>query len=427
MALFSRRTLQRILSENASFMTEKQNSNIRDLLNKPHENYLATEWEQVILNATSKFGAVQYEPQLGCSKPDLVFRSTDGSLEFIADVTAPSDQGFHDLNPVDTFEEEFWRLLRKNNWTAGGFDIRTDAHTKVVYRGADDRIRLKLPARAKWDEEIFNSRFYAFLRNVRKQPEQRHQFDAVSSATGVHISYDPARRGFYGATHLAFTLAMARDRNPVYSALKSKGDQIKGARYEGMAGIFLCDGGCQMVSTYQGSSSFSVDDVIQYFFRQFDSVWFVTVFGVKESNGHVSVQTKLHPSPKKHGTDFSHLKQIVEKISRSLPEPQRSPYGARYRVKARDLTGRYYGVLQSGGPVKMSAREMLEILAGVKSVDQFEQNYSLEPGSNPFKLMLQQGRLISKVTVEHLPEKDDDVVTIEFGDPDSAVASFRVP
>jgi hypothetical protein len=39
--------------------------------------------------------------------------------------------------------------------------------------------------------------------------------------------------------------------------------------------------------------------------------------------------------------------------------------------------------------------------------------------------MLQEGRLISKVTVEHLPDKDDDVVTIEFGAPDAAVAPFR--
>jgi hypothetical protein len=151
------------LNENASFMRPKQNSDICKLLNKPHDNYLATEWEQVVLNAVSKFGEVRYEPELGDSKPDLFFRSKDGSLEFIADVTAPSDQGFHDLNPADAFEEELWRRLKKSNLTLGGFDVHIDPHTKAVYRGMDERIRLNLPGRAKWDGEIFNSRFYAFL------------------------------------------------------------------------------------------------------------------------------------------------------------------------------------------------------------------------------------------------------------------------
>jgi hypothetical protein len=386
--------LQRVLNENASFMTPKQNLDICKLLNKPHDNYLATEWEQVVLNAASKFGAVRYEPELGSSKPDLLFASNDGSLEFLADVTAPSDQGFHDLNPADAFEEELWRRLKKSNLTLGGFDVHIDPHTKAVYRGMDERIRLKLPGRAKWDEEIFNSDFYAFLQDVRNRPDEPHQVDAVSSITGIHIRYDPTKRPSYSGTYLSFTLATAKDRNPVYSALKTKGGQIKRARYNGMTGVFLCDGGCQMVSTHQSSSSFSVDDVIRYFFQQFGSVWFVTVFSVKESDG--SIQAKLHLNPKKRGTDFSHLKEVVQNIYRSLPRPEWSPYNARYRIKARDLSGRYFGNLTTGGYVKMSAREILEILAGVKTVAQFEQNYKLEPHSNPFRQMLKKVRLIKK-------------------------------
>ena len=75
----------------------------------------------------------------------------------------------------------------------------------------------------------------------------------------------------------------------------------------------------------------------------------------------------------------------------------------------------------------MSARQMLEILAGVKSVTEFEQSYDLKPDQNPFKRMLERGRLISKVTIEHIPERDDDKVTIEFGPPDAAIAAFRIP
>src|ERR1700722_16374601 len=163
MPLFSRRVLQRFLNENATFVSRKQNSIACGLLNEPHENYVATEWEQVIVNAASKCGTVQYEAQVGDCTPDLLFRSKDGSLEFIADITAPSDQGFHDLNPVEAFEDEFWRLLTKSRWTAGGFDLRVDSHSKTAFKGAPERLRLKLPARSKWKKEIFNASFYAFL------------------------------------------------------------------------------------------------------------------------------------------------------------------------------------------------------------------------------------------------------------------------
>ena len=81
----------------------------------------------------------------------------------------------------------------------------------------------------------------------------------------------------------------------------------------------------------------------------------------------------------------------------------------------------------SGVNVEMSARELLEILAGAKTVAEFEKDYAMQPHSNPFRQMLTAGRLISKTTVERISEKDNDVVTIKFGPPDPAVAPFRVP
>jgi hypothetical protein len=417
------------LDENARSLTTAQQSTACSLLNNAsNDNYLATEWELVILNAASKLGSVEHEAELGGSRPDLRFTSDDGQVEFIADITAASDEGFHDLNPTDTFHEEFQRRVLKFGWTSGGFHIQTDPHTTRLYRGMDDRVRLKLPARSTWGKTIFNSDFNRFLRRVQSEPQQKQTFDIVSADTGVHITYDPAKRGTSGAGHLVYTIATAIDRNPVYTALKSKGDQIKRAHYQGLAGIFLCDAGCQMLTADPHFSSFSTDDVIRSFFRQYDSVWFVVVFGVKERDSRPYVVAKIHLNPKKGSHDFSRLTQIVGQIHRALPEPQFSSYNARYRIKARDLAGRYYGHLKYGGTiVEMSAREFLEILAGTKTVAEFEQNYGCQPGANPFKQQLSEGRLISKITIERIPEKDDDKVMIEFGPPDAAVAKFRVP
>ena len=426
MALFSRRTLDRVLNENAAFLTKQQCADACSLLNSAHDRYLATEWEQIVLNAASKLGTVQHEPQLGRSRPDVLFRSSNGECEFIADITTASDQGFDDLNPVDPFFQEFERHLRKGRWLEGGFDVRIDPQSTSFYRGSNERVRLKLPSRSRWNDEIFNSTFRDFLRGVRDQPEQVRRFDAISEDAGVHIAYDPRRRGTFGTNHLLYTIATSLDRNPVYTALKAKGDQLKATDYRGMRGVVLCDGGCQMLSAYPHWSSFTVDDVIRNFLRQFDSVWFVLVLAGKDVNSHPAIQPKLYLSQNKRHHDFSLVTQILEGICKGLPELQFSPYNARYRIKAKDLTGRYYGVLQHGGSVKMSARELLEILAGVKSVSDFEKNYRLTPDSNPFRRMLAQGRLIKRVSVEHIPERDDDEVTIEFGEPDAAVAAFRV-
>ena len=47
--------------------------------------------------------------------------------------------------------------------------------------------------------------------------------------------------------------------------------------------------------------------------------------------------------------------------------------------KAKNMSGTYYGHLTTGGNVEMSLRELQEILAGAKTVSQFEQNYRLGP------------------------------------------------
>jgi len=90
------------------------------------------------------------------------------------------------------------------------------------------------------------------------------------------------------------------------------------------------------------------------------------------------------------------------------------------------LCGRYIGELQMGGSVKISARQLLEFLAGKQSIEDFTKDLASDRLPNPFHQMLEQGRLISSVTIEHHPENDDDTAIIEFGPPDPAVSPFRI-
>lgn len=427
MALFARRTLQCLLNENSEFLTRDQALKVCGLLNSAHDNYLSTEWEQAVLNTAGKYGNVQHEIQLGRSKPDVFFKSHDGQLEFVADITTCSDESFHKLNPVEAFEQEFNRLTRKAGCPLGGYFLKIDPLTTNIYRGLDERIRLKLPPRSRWRESLFNAAFGAFLRDVKTEPEKKHAYDAVSPGVGVHISYDPAKRGFSGGSHMVYTLSPSIQGNPVYAALKSKGDQIKKAGYAGPAGVFVCDGDCNLLTANPPSwSSFSVHDIVQEICRQFDSIWFVVVLGIGADGTRLSIKPKIYLSAKKRGYDFSRLLETLRAICASFPEVRNTPINAKHQIKSKRVSGRYYGRLTQGGNVEMSAREMLEILAGTKPVSDFEQNYGMTTDANPFKRMLREGRLISKVTVERIPGRDDDKVTIEFGPPDPAVSKFRV-
>lgn len=436
MALFARRHLQRVLDENAAFLSQKQLSRICHLFNSVRDDYLATEWEQVITNLAHKLGGtVRYEPHMvGPRVPDLLYHAEEPPLEFIADVTTCSDTGLHKRNPVEALQEEFSRYLRKAKINAGGFHLEVDAYPQPVYRGSKNKPRLKLPKRVEYKDRIFNSGFRSFLSKVQAAPEQKHRFDAVGPDLGVHLSYDPARRGFGSGRYRSFTFANIIDENPVYYALKDKGDQLKATKYAGVKGIFLCDGGSEMLHAERNHwASYSLREVISEFFRQFTSISFVATCAVHEQHfisaldRKIWVDTKFHQNPKGKG-DFGPLALAIARIAKLMPEPQFTPDNALRHLKSQNgMSGRYLGRLVQGGYMEMSLRTLQELLGGIKSVEEFEMDYGMSPQTNPFRRMLAGGRLISRMTVEHHPDKDDDTVRIEFGAPDAAIGPFREP
>jgi hypothetical protein len=435
MALFSRRYLQRVLDENATFLTGSQLQTAVGLLNSVCEECLAKEWETVIINAASKCGTVEHEPGAeGQRAPDIFFRSVGATVQFIADVATISDRGFNRENPFDVLDEEFSRHLGNAKLLlTGGFHLQVDENRESGTRGSNRKVRLKLPPVNEFRQKIFTAAFFDFLRAVKADPERLHRFDLVAPDVGIHITYDPAKRGYHGGGHRAFDVATVIDRNPVYNALKNKGDQLKAVPFAGIRGIFLCDGGCQMLrSTPAGWSSYSVREVVTYFFQQFDSVTFILCLAVRTHSGltiwdqHISIEPTLYVNPKAK-SDSSSLRRVLEVVASHLPQPEWTPENAMHHLQAtRSHSGRYIGTLKSGGPVKMSARMLLEILAGRRTLEDFGKEYSFDRLGNPFSQMLDQGRLISEITIEKHPDKDDDVAVIEFRGPDAAVSPFSV-
>jgi hypothetical protein len=365
-------------------------------------------------------------PVNGTSKVDLLFRLDGPPVEFIADITAVSDKGLNELNRVHALNEEFWRYLKKNKLLiSGGFHVQVDQHTRAIYRGSDEKVDLKIPEkRAEWDIKIFNNGFRSFLKKVKQFPVQQHRFDAVDLETGVHFTYDPWARGTLGGGHASFDLANIINSNPVYNALKKKGDQLKSAGFSGIAGVILCDGGCQTLHSPSGGwQAYGVEEIIKHFFDQFDSTAFVVTFVVKGTDRNLLIEPALYLNPK-HSLGNVPLGEIFFRLHQLLPPPQFTPLNVLGRLKARDTAGRYYGTMTMADTVKMSSRHLSEVLAGRTTIQEL---YTMKAEENPFEKRLAEGRLITRVTVEPVDGEDDDTVTIEFGEPDVAASPFRLP
>ena len=72
--------------------------------------------------------------------------------------------------------------------------------------------------------------------------------------------------------------------------------------------------------------------------------------------------------------------------------------------------------------IKMSARSVLEVLAGRIKPEDFD---SANPDAvQYFARMLEQGRLLVGAKVERVSESDDDWIEFEFSEPDPAISRF---
>jgi hypothetical protein len=313
----------------------------------------------------------------------------------------------------------------------GGFDVRVNSYPVNHYRGSGKKPRLKLPKMADFPSKIFNTDFQRFMMGVRDHPDEVSQLHIEDAETSVHFSYSPSRRGYGGGSHPSFDLTAVIDKNPIYNALSSKADQLRKSGYDGLKGILLCDAGCW--SLHQQSSNrqfYARDEVVRHFLHQNRSVSFVVVLIVEEEQTAFVQTVKRFINPRVYMNNCAvHLKEQIERLAANLvsrlPIPEQSPRNAMLHLKRKDgMTGRHLGILTQGRGIEMSARMLLEILAGQLSVKDFEQNYRMEGAQNPFRRMLEQGRLIEGITVEPHPEADDDRVTIRFGNPDSAIAPF---
>jgi hypothetical protein len=439
MAIFARRVLQRLIDENSKVLNREQTLKLVKALNRADEHSLGFEWEVVLINVLSKFGKVEYEPDLGgTSRPDIKFESGyKDKFSFVADIATVSDRGIEEYNPSWDFNRELMRLANKYKLKLNCFFVGIRGEDEG--ESYDRKIKLKIPSKGNFGE-FFNNDFKAFLKEISGNPGVSRSFIPKTASIGVSVTYNPAQSA--SIMHLpAYTIPYSLTRNPLYRVLNEKAKQLKKANYNGVMAIFLCDGGCNSLNNDgHARNSYATKQIIDNFFRRHPSISFVLTFTIKKEQ---YVYSRRNPrgtillyenSAAEHKIDFQST-FLAKELRKFLPDPVND---ANYVVSNLTHPSRKVGLSFNGGvqmtekTIRFSSRALLMFLAG--ETDQkkfFDENHLFDsllcsPGKNFFAQQLNEGKLIKSIKLQKTNE-DDDWIEIEFGIPDPAISKFAVP
>ena len=440
MAMFSRRSLQKILDHLAAHLPFSARAKLVHELNQPSTSALGFEWETALLFAFSHIGKVEYEAASnGGSKPDITFvEEAKEPICFAADIATVSDHGLEVENPTERLSKALIRLWKKYDLPGSTyFDIKGEA-TGPHYK--DRKMRLKLPSGHELEKMLEKYVAPAFK---RARDEKLSTITVPINEPGVNITinYDANRR-YGGGRYPSFADAYSLTRNPVYAKLKSKTKQLKKSGLISPFGIFLCDGECTLLKrTQRLGDAVGIDQVVGEFFRQNTSVSFVGILTfppvqtaafvgiVKELR--ITLRLCMNPRAKKQ-LDATALREVINRALSRLPAPIATPHDALDWIENEPATqGMPIHELTRGGglmsaSLTVSARKIQEVLAGRMTPQQFFDNYNYpnSPLENPFLKALKQGFTIESVTLTKTPALDDDLLEFRFA-PDPAIQKFE--
>ena len=444
MAIFSRRILQSLINENDNFLPRRQISKLVDGLNRMHKELtLAYEWEVVLIYAFSKVGNVLYEKNFGGKKnADLYFNIIDDPHHsFVADITTVSEEGLDKNNPYEALSHELYNIVRYRGLRPNSFHLEVGSHG-ATFKGGP-KVKLKLPGRSRFSKIIFGDSFNNFISIVIQNPQLSHSYPINTDDADVLIEYNPNQK-FASGNHPSYTGLYSLTENHIYQALSGKVSQLIGTKFNGSLGIFLCDGGCNFFNQKPPTwYSYSIDEVVQGFLAHNEQINFVATFTIEPRKKYKTILEPEDYLPVFHlyrGKEFNNLgfdlEGTLKKVCEAIPKPQRNPRNGLYLLKGRNpnLGRSYWGRMElshgiNSTKVKISARAILELLAGkVKQEEFFERHEYIASEENPFNSALDRGQLIKKIAIEKSDfDDDDDWVAFELEGPDPAISPFVVP
>jgi hypothetical protein len=418
MAMFSRRRLWRALINRAH---DQKLKDWVSRLNSESEDYVANEWELILLDVFSQFGSVEYEAER-YGRPDILFQCASPDISFVADVATVSDRSLHKKNPSASFSNELRRRVRKEGIDCGSFFFEIGERAESLTGGRGHKRSLLLPHVSEFPAIIFNEAWSRFLRDIRTRPAEHHLFRVSKpQLVDVTVGYQPSQSRTFTGLHASYTGANVLTKNVLFSSLREKARKLKNIRHGGLLGVIICDGGCNLLTERSDWSTYKVDEIVTDFFRQHSFINFVMIIGVKTSQGSIlnrSFASEYLPKLFVNGhpnDSVIKLQEIVNSVVKELPRIHTTPANVAEVIKWKDHQEVYVGGWEwSASTSRISSRELVALLAGKLSPARFADNHQLGNGNNAFLVRLASGQVMVGASLEYRRDEDDDGILLEF-------------
>lgn len=435
--VFSRRTIQQILDALAESLDAGAMRDLVSRIERPGDDRLPAMWEAIWLRELASAGDLGHEVPLSNGKrPDftLTLSSEAGNWMVVGEITGVSDKGLHDENPVRQFWEALVKLAQQCGVDPGR--LRYNIGAQMVGDYPNRKQKLLLPARGAI-ASFLKTEVRPFLIQIAKQPTQQHRKLFTAEGVQFNLGYDPSQE-FGGGGHAAYDTPYSLRRNPIFTALSKKARQLASAPKDQLRVVILCDCGCSAMRrtslTNVGGSLSGAQIVQRYIAKRpgIDAVIMTTVedvspYDTRDRRLRLALELIATNDPEKQSA-VQALSENLRRMLTSLPTPVLEPYNAALRVSRRGYNTGGLGMQWSERHIKISARQVLGVLAGTVSQSEFLQNFGMDrPGfTNPFLAALADGRLITSARIEQgRTEDDDDWIEFTFGEPDPAASPFR--
>ncbi|KVN29702.1 hypothetical protein WJ63_10380 [Burkholderia pyrrocinia] len=442
--LFSRRDVQQCIDRLGKVVPERVLLNFVNALNRPGRDRIIKLWEVAVMDALSRVSSVLYEEHLPDGRqPDFAFSiPVDGyAVDVVGDITCISDSGLANQNPVQALFDEVARVARKKRVDPAKLHIQVDGNVVGQYR--DAKMTLSLPRKGDIAEFV-RERIAPFLECVRNAPERSDSISVDQQGALLTISYNPAQM-FAGMGYPSYNVSYSIDRNPLWSGLKEKADQLRSSPSDCIRLVIVCDGDCKTLNEESPAGTHcSTRAIVEEFLRRTSTVDAVLLLPVVEKRDTMQ-QCSISLAPSFYartrgervvmsGRSEMALRAHLNTFLTNMPMPRLSARNAVNRCEMEGfLIGPHGGYRKSGNTMKVSSRQILETLAGIPSRGlpplESRPDSPLPPANWQKHLLryLQNGQMISKVTVIPGGNADDDMLEFEFGPPDPAIHPFRMP
>ena len=390
----------------------------------------------------------------------------------IGDVVAVSDDQQHKKNPVDDFSDiirKLWMELgpRKGSfsWSIEAVDLQPSVpqqnpgfwrpfdisyRLRPINRGSLKRLALPPANRLS---EYLRMKLCPFFEELRTGPDATkslHIDDRYNQEITVRfsITYTPKGNNLLGS-YPSYTTITDIESHVLWRRLIDKSEQFALATEEVPRILFVCDAGCEALaySLGGGSTEYRLEEVIGHFWRRPQSLegqnwsWIteneisaILVLSIEDVNVPFSIpgrrpfnlKPRLYANPHCRFPLNKIIIELLRQVVSKLPAPIESPRNVLRAIDVNPISSRHMGVFtMKHNGIEMSGVELLRILSGELSLEDFCRNYDLS--SNPFKDALMRFQTIKSVKVEPLADRDDDKIIIEFRTSDAAIGPFRVP